>query len=90
MTQISADLCRELPTVGATHGTQVQIHVDSRGSAGPGPVARHTARGRRLDHRRRHGELAHARPEKKAGVSIHDPGVHQHSPLVNGTPDLFK
>lgn len=46
MTQISADLCRELPTMGATHGPQVQIHVNARGGAGPGPVANRSAGGR--------------------------------------------
>lgn len=90
MAQISADLCRELPAMGATHSTQIQIHVDPRGGTGPGPVAHHPAGGRRLDHRRRHGELAHVRPEKEARVSVHVPGVHQHSPFVNGTPDLRK
>lgn len=43
MTQISADLCRELPAMEVTDGSQIQIHVDARGGAGPGPVARRTA-----------------------------------------------
>jgi hypothetical protein len=46
MSQISADLCRELLTMGATHGSQVQIHVDARGGACPGPVAHRSAGGR--------------------------------------------
>jgi hypothetical protein len=46
MTQISADVCRELPAMGSTHGSQVQIHVDARRGTGPGPVAHRSACGR--------------------------------------------
>nr|CTQ90512.1 hypothetical protein [Kibdelosporangium sp. MJ126-NF4] len=43
MTQVGSDLRRELQTMGTTHGSQVQIHVDARGGAGPSPVAHRSA-----------------------------------------------
>lgn len=89
MSEIGADPPGEQMTLCARHFAQVQVHIDVRCRAGPRPVANSPARGGGFDHRRRHGELAHARPEKKAGILARGQGVrHQHSPVANGTPDL--
>lgn len=39
MAHIGADLCGELPATCTTHGAQVQIYVNVRGSTCPRPVA---------------------------------------------------
>ncbi|MBP2324784.1 hypothetical protein JOF56_005169 [Kibdelosporangium banguiense] len=90
MSQVSTDLCGKLPATCTPDSTQVQIHINPRGSTRPSPVAYGTAGGRGLDHRRRHGELTHTQPEKKAGIPIRSPGAHQHSPFADGTPDLHE
>ncbi|MEU6723487.1 hypothetical protein ABZ917_07230 [Nonomuraea wenchangensis] len=81
---------RDLVPMDAGHGTQVEIDVHARRGARPRPVADGTAGGRTFDHGGRHGELAHAQPEKKARILVRDHRVHQHSPCANGTPNLLK
>jgi hypothetical protein len=74
--------------MGAGHGTQAQIHIDTRGGASTGPVADAAAGSRSFDHGGRHGELAHVQPGLKAGIPARKPWAHQRSRLAVGTPDL--
>lgn len=88
MAEIGPDPGREVVAMRARHGTQIEIDVDACGGARPRPVPGGAAGGRSLDHGRRHGELAHAQPEGKAGIPIRGPSEHQHSPCADGTPNL--
>lgn len=86
MPEIGPDPGREVVAVRARHGTQIEIDIHACGGAGPGPVPDGTAGGRGLDHGRRHGVLAYAQPEGKAGIPIRGLSEHQHSPCADGTP----
>lgn len=88
MAEIGPDLGCKFLAMGTGHGTQIEIDIDACGGTRPRPVPGEASGGRSLDHGRRHGELAHAQPEGKAGIPIRDLSEHQHSPCADGTPNL--
>lgn len=89
MAQVGPNSGRGLPAMATSQGPDIDIDIETGCGTCPGPVADGTPGGRGFDHGGRHGELAHAQPEGKAGiVPIRARSAHQHSPCTNGTPNL--
>lgn len=89
MAKVRPDEGGEFPAVAARHGPEAQIDVDADCGARSCPVTGLTAGGRSLDHGGRHGELAHARPEGRAGIPNRGRSERQHSPCADGSLYLF-
>jgi hypothetical protein len=71
--EIGPDPGRELRAMGTGQRPQIEININASCGTRSRPVTVGPAGGRRLDHRRRHGELAHAQPAGKTGFSVRVP-----------------